>query len=145
MLSACDIPGLHQSQSRRDRCGTVSCIKDIAITFFSLWKTAESMKLAQRFETVLSSGKNFVSVGLMPHVPDDLVFGQGQCQMQRHGQFHRSQIGAQMPACDTDGPDQEFTNLLRKDTQIFFSYLLNIICLFYGFQQHTQPYPFRCV
>ena len=113
-------------------------IEDIAFAFFSFRKTAKPMKLAQRRKTVLSPGENFMSVRLMTHIPDNLILRQIQTKMQRHGQFHGPQIGAQMPACHTDRPDQKFPDLRCQGVQIFLFYLLDIICLFYGFQKHIH-------
>ena len=84
--------------------------------------------------------QQFVSIRLMPHVPYQLVFGKVQKKMQRHSQFHCAQIGAQMPPCHADDPNQKIPNLLRQRVPVLFPHPLYIICLLYGFQKHISPY-----
>ena len=134
------LSGFHQTQPCRYGGGTMPRVKYIAFAFFSFWKTAEAMILAQRTEIFPSSGENFVCIGLMPHIPDDFILRQVQNKVQRHSQFHCAQIGAQMPPCHADGPNQKIPNLLRQRVPVLFPHPLYIIRLLYGFQKHISPY-----
>ena len=70
-----------------------------------------------------------MGIGLVSHIPDDLVFWQIKGQMQRHGQLHHAQIGRQMSAGHTDLLDQKPADLLRQLFQFLFIQLFDIIHL----------------
>ena len=62
--------------------------------------------------------------------------------MQRHRQFHGSQIGAEMPACHADGTNQELPDFFRQRIIIFRTDTFNIIGFFYFFQKHRIDHAF---
>ena len=87
-------------------------------------------------------------IRLMSHIPYNLIIRQFQAQMQRHGQFHRAQVGTQMPAGYADFPDQELADLIEEGwlTRFFlcqrlivlFSDLLDIVLFCNFFQKHVH-------
>ena len=142
LAAACDLPGLHQPQPRGQGGGAVACVEDVAFAFLALGEAAEAMELAQGLEPVLPAGEDLVGVGLMPHVPDDFVLREVQGQVQGHGQLHGPQVRPQMPSRDADRPYQEIPDLLCQTSQVLFPYLLDIVRLSNGLQQHRHPLPF---
>ena len=52
-----------------------------------------------------------MGIGLMSHIPDDLISRQIKGQVQGNGQLYNTQVGSQMPAGHTDLFDQELTDL----------------------------------
>ena len=111
----------------------MSRIKRITVTLFALRKSAHSAVFAKLIEPVLSAGQDLVRVGLMSHVPDDLVLRQIKGEMQRHRKLHNSQIRSQMTAVHTDLLNQKIAYLLRQLRQFFFLYLFYIVYFSYVF------------
>ena len=54
-------------------------------------------KLAQRSHALAPAGQNFVRIGLVAHVPHQAVARGVEHIVQRHGEFHRAQVGAEVP------------------------------------------------
>ena len=63
-----------------------------------LRKTRDAAQLAQRVHAVTAAGQDLVGIGLVAHVPHQAVFRGVEHMVQRHGQLHRSQVGAEVPA-----------------------------------------------
>ena len=105
-------------------------IKAVTLTLLSLGKTAQAALPAQIFKALPSACKKLMGVGLMAHVPDQLVLRKIQKQMKSHGKLHRSQIRTQMPAAAGDFFDQEIPDLLCKLLIVRGIYILNIIGAF---------------
>ncbi len=57
-------------------------IESIMRTFLTLGKTADSAELAQGVKTVQATGEQFMGIGLVANVPDNLVFRGVQHPMQ---------------------------------------------------------------
>jgi hypothetical protein len=81
-----------------------------------------SPRLAQGANPVAPPGQDFVRVGLMPDVPQQPVARGIEDRVDRDGQFHHTERGAQMAAGDGDGVDgfspqfiRELTQLLRRE------------------------------
>jgi len=72
-----------------------------------------------------------MGIGLMPHIPDDLILGQVKDIVQSHGKLHSSQIGSQMSPCSAQMFQQKFPDLLCKLREILRRDLLDIIFFFY--------------
>ena len=70
----------------------MACIKSIAGTLFSLWKTAHASVFAQFIEALHPSGQKLVRVGLMPHIPDNLILWQVKDEMHCHCKLYDSQV-----------------------------------------------------
>ena len=71
-----------------------------------------------------------MGIGLMSHIPDDLVLWKIQGKMQRHGQFHGTQITGQMTARLTDFLNKELPDLLCEFLIGILRYFFNIIRFF---------------
>ena len=114
----------------------MSGIKSIIIAFLALGESAHAVKLSQAVKPILAPGQKLVGIGLMSHVPDNLILRQVQCQVQRHGKLHSSQIGPKVSTCDTDLFNEELPDLLRQSPVICPVYFLDIVWIFDLFQKH---------
>ena len=117
-------------------------IKAVAVAFLSLREAAHSAVFAQRLKALPPSGQKLVGIGLVSHVPDNFVLRQVQHQMERHGQFHSTQIGAQMAAGHTDFIHQKFPDFRRQRRIIPGTDFLNVIWLLYLIKKHVNPHYF---
>ena len=68
--------------------------------------------LAVGVESLATAGEDFVSVGLVSYVPDDLVFRGVEHVMQCHGQFHHPQACPKVSSLFGDDVDNELTKLV---------------------------------
>ena len=91
-----NVPCLRDAQSCRNRCGAVSGIKAVKGALRTLREAAHAAVLPKAVEIVLSPGENLVGIGLMPHIPHDLIRRQIQGQIQPDGQLHHTQVRCQM-------------------------------------------------
>jgi len=92
----------------------VAHVKAVVGRFIPLGKAADAVLLSQGGKTVAPSGEQFVGVGLVPHVPDDLVVGGGEDPVQGNGQFHHPQAGRQVAAVSGAGFNDNLAQLFRK-------------------------------
>ena len=114
----------------------MSRIKAVAFAFLAFGETAHAAVLAQMLKALPPSGQKLVGIGLMAHVPDDLILGQIQHQMERHGQLHSAQVGAEMASRHTDLVHQKFPDLRRQRRIIPGTDLLYVIWLLYLIKKH---------
>ena len=123
-------PGPDHSERRTDRCGAVPCVKGIAGALLALGETAHSAVLPEMVKFFSAPCQELMGIGLMSHIPDDLVLRQIQGKMQRHGQFHCTQITGQMTARLTDFLNKELPDLRCKFLIGILRYFFNIIRFF---------------
>jgi len=76
----------------------VARVEGVIGTFRPLGKAADTPVLAQGVELPLAPGQEFVGIGLMAHVPDDLVLGGVEDIVQSNGELHHPEARGQMPA-----------------------------------------------
>ena len=114
-------------------------IEAVAVALLALGEPAHPSVFAQGIEAFPPSGQEFMGIGLMSHIPYDLVLRQVQGQVQGHGQLHGAQIGAQMPSGNADFLDQKPPDLLRQKRVVFRVYFFDVVRLLYLFQKHTLP------
>ena len=70
--------------------------------------------LADRVQLLAAPGQDLVRVGLVAHVPEDLVPGRLQHRVQRHGQLARAEVRAEVAADLPDGVDDVLAHLLGE-------------------------------
>ena len=81
--------GYRHTHRRRDWIWGVSGDKSVILTFRRIREAANSFKLTERMENIFPSCKYFMSVSLMPDIPDNTVIGgieyimKGDCQLYR--------------------------------------------------------------
>ena len=80
-------------------------------TFRALEVSSNAVLLAQRMEILVAAGDQLVRVGLMTHVPDDLVLVQIQGLVQSQGELHHPQTGAEMAATGGNHLQMAFPDL----------------------------------
>jgi len=67
------IPGLEDAGSGGNGCAAVADVEDIIGALLPFREAADAALLTEGEETVRPSGDQFVGIGLMTHIPDDLV------------------------------------------------------------------------
>ena len=72
--------------------------KCIALAFTALGKTGQATLHAQGIHALAASRQDFVCIGLVAHIPHQLVIGCVINKVQRNGKLHRAKIGRQMAA-----------------------------------------------
>ena len=91
--------GSHGHAQRRRNAGAgVRRAKGVVRALSPLRKTRDTAQLAQRVHAVTAAGEDLVGIGLVAHVPHQAVFRGVEHMVQGHGQLHRSQVGAEVPA-----------------------------------------------
>jgi hypothetical protein len=86
--------------------------------FGPLGEARQPVLLAQGADPVAPPGQDLVRVALVAHVPDDLVARRVEHRVQRHGQFHHTQAGAQMPAGLRHRRDRLGPQFVRQPLQL---------------------------
>ena len=93
----------------------------IVFAFRALGETGQASALPQCSDPVPPSGQDFVRVGLVPDVPNQLVVGRVEYIMQCNGEFDDTQARAKMATGHRDGADrlgpQFICNLLEVISQ----------------------------
>ena len=72
----------------------------------ALGETRKPAALPQRADAVAAAGQDLVRIGLMADVPDRAVARRVEDVVQRDGQFHDAEAGAEMAAGHRDGADR---------------------------------------
>ena len=114
--------------------------KTVVFTFRPFGKPAEPSVLAQGGKPVQPSGEQLVDIGLVPHIPDNLVPGHGKHLMQGDGQFHHSQVGGQMSPVPAGHFQDLLPDFLTQFRQLGIGDVFQIRRCMYGWQEfHKGP------
>ena len=132
------VPGLRHADPGRDGCGGVPRIECVTRVFPPLRETGDAPEGPESGEILFSPAQDLVRVGLVPHIPDDLVLGRRKRQVHRHSKLHDPEIAGQMSACFADARDQELPDLMRQTLQVFFRYFPDILRSVDPFKYHFQ-------
>ena len=108
----------------------MSCYKSITIALLRVWKPGHPVKLTKAVKSVLASGQDLMGIGLMSHIPDQLVLRKIQHTVKRHGQLHGSQIRSHMSSGPGQVLHQECTDLLGQFRKLLRRYFLDIVWFF---------------
>ena len=119
--------------------------KGVVHAFFSSGKTAQAPFLTQRAHQRVAAGQYFVGVGLVAHIPDQPVFGGVEHIVQGNGQFHRPQIGTEMPSGLRHGLHQAIAQLLGQRRQVFTRQLFQLRWRLNPFQQSIHGGPEKMI
>ena len=90
----------------------------VVFAFGALGEAGEAAALAQRADAVAPAGQDFVRIGLVADVPDQPVVRRVEDIMQRDGQFHHAEPGAEVTAGDGDRIDGFGAQLIGKLAQL---------------------------
>ena len=115
---ALDLGGQRHAQRRRDAGRRVRGAEGVVFAFVAARETADAVQLAQRVHAVAPAGEDFVGVGLVAHIPDQPVFGCVEHVVQRHGELHRAQIGAEVTTGARHALQQETAQLVGQRRQL---------------------------
>ena len=129
---------LYISKPGRNGGGAVTGIKCIAFTFCTLWKTTHSAIFAQTVKSFFPSCQKLMGIGLMSHIPDNSVLGQGKYFMHRHSKLHNSKIRSKMASGPADFLYQELPDFPRQDFHLIIIQFFDIIRLLYPFQHNKD-------
>ena len=80
----------------------------------------------QRVELVPAPGDQFVGVGLVTHIPDDLVPGGIEDVMEGKGELHGAKRGGQVAAVFGAGLDDDPADVLREDFKLLLAEQLDV-------------------
>ena len=116
-------------------------IEAVVGTFFSLWKSADSLELPEKFKVISSSGKNLMGIALVPYIPDNLVFGKIQRMKKRNGQLHHTKIRGEMPPIFRHFFNDKATQFFRKNLLFFEGEFSDILRPVNIFQYHSFIHP----
>ena len=113
------LPRSHShAQSRRNGGGRMGRAKSVVFALVALGKAADATQLAQAVHAVAPPRENFVRVGLVAHIPHDAVVRGVEHIVQRHGQLHRAQVGAEVPPCAGHAFQQKLAQFVGKAGQL---------------------------
>jgi len=87
--------------------------KGVVRAFFALGKRGHTLPLADGVHPVAPTGKNFMGIGLMPHIPHQTIFWRVVEVVQGDGEFHRTQAGGEMAAALADRIQQVSAKFAR--------------------------------
>ena len=86
-----------KSKRCRNGIGGMPRDKRIVTTLGRIRKTTDTLTLAIGIEYSATTCQDFVSIGLMPHIPDNTVGRRVKHIMQGNGKLDNAQAGRQMP------------------------------------------------
>ena len=126
-------PCTHIADACGNRGRAVAGVEYIAVTLAPLRESADAAFPAQRFKPVFPPSQNLVRVGLVSHIPDQLVFWKIEDAVHCNRQFHDTKIGRQMAAGFTQRLDNKFPDFLCKRRKLVRRNLLDIVWFLYFF------------
>ena len=89
-------------------------------------ETADTAQQAFGLERLAAPGDNLVGIGLVPHVPDDLVRGRIENVVECGGEFHAAEARRQMPGIYRALVDDIAAQLVAVGTQFLRRELLEV-------------------
>ena len=110
--------GHRHAQRRRNRGGRMRGAEGVVLALAAPRKARQALILPQRGHLVAPAGEDLVRIGLMAHVPDQPVMRGVEHIVQRDGQFHRTQIGRQVPPGTRHGVQNELPQLVGQLGQL---------------------------
>ena len=88
---------LDHAVSRGYAGSRMACVERIVFAFLALTKSAQPSILPERMEPLTTPGEQFVHVGLIAGVPDNLVLRRVEQVMQGDRQFDHPKVGGEVP------------------------------------------------
>ncbi len=114
--------------------------KGVVFTLGALRKTTQATELAQGVHAVTPTGQNFVGIGLVAHVPHNAIVRRVVDIVQRHGEFHGAEIGAEMPAGLGNAFQQIGAQLIGQLAQLPARHVPQVAWIIDGLQQGIQVF-----
>ena len=110
-----------------DRSAAVPADEAVVFRFVWLRETGDAVFLPQGRKSFQPSGQNLMGIALMPYVPDEFIFRRIKHTVHRHRQFHRPQIGSEMPAGFGNSFYEKTSNLRTECGTLFRRKCLQIV------------------
>ena len=137
VLLALEIARRRHAQCGRHGGAGVPGPELVVLALAALEKAGDSIPLAQRGELLVAAGQELPGVGLMPHVPDDLVTGRIELVQEGDAQLDHAEAGADVTAGDGAALDQPVADLLGQLGELVPAQALEI---FGGFDRGEQSH-----
>ena len=131
------VSGLDKAQACRHGGGAVAGIEGVVFRLPSLGKAADAAVLAQIVKAALASAQDLVGIGLVSHVPDQLVFGKVEDPVHGDGQLDYPQVGGQMASVFAGLLDQKSADLSRQKLQLAVGQLSDVRRSVYLIKDHN--------
>jgi hypothetical protein len=128
------IPGLGISQSSGDGGATVPHIEGIKGAFGTFGIAADPPGGTEPGEAILAIRKDFIGIGLMPHIKEHLIFSEVEGPEEAHDKLHSSQRRGEMPPVMHHRMDDGLSNILTEQGENSRSKALHILRGMYRIQ-----------
>jgi hypothetical protein len=92
------IAGDGHAESRRERGAGVARAVAIVRAFGTQHEAVEASRRADRVEPILAAGQQLMHIGLVAYIKEETVVRSAKYAVQRDGELHHSEVGAEMPA-----------------------------------------------
>ena len=130
--------GHRHAQGCGDGGGGVSYAEGVIFTFRSFWETTESAIFPVGMKVGASAGEDFMAIGLMSHVPHELVVRGLIDIMQGNRQFHHAKAGSEMSTMYADHINDVLTEFVADLVQPVFIQFAQIFRYIDGFEQWSR-------
>ncbi len=146
LVAAGEIAGDGHAQGRGEGSAGVTGSVTIVLAFGAQHEAVEAAGLTQGFKAVEPSGQDFVDIGLVADVEEELVLGSVEDRVEGQGQLHDAEVGAEVAAGLRKGLNQELANLFGQCGHLSKAQTLEIGRRMDGLQQcsHEHPSPGNC-
>jgi hypothetical protein len=109
---AAQLHSLLEPDGVADRRRRVTGAHDVVLGLGDRAERGQALVLADRRQLVATAGQHLVGIGLMAHVPHELVARRVQQRVQRHGELARAEVCAEVAADRPDRIDDVLADLL---------------------------------
>ena len=101
-IAAVQFVGNRHAECCADGCGRMPHAEYVVFAFAAFGKACQALVLAHGVHAVFAPREDFVGIGLMPHIPHQVVVRGVVNIMQGEGKLHRAEVAGEMPACFLD-------------------------------------------
>jgi len=115
-----------QTEGGRYRCRGVSRSKSIILRLGPFAEAGQPTVLPQSLDLIPTTGQEFVTVGLMADIPDNLVRRRVEYQVQSYGQLDHPETRGQVPTGFRYRGNDRLTQLSRQFDQLVLGQVLDI-------------------
>ena len=142
-MSSGQVARYGHTQRRGERRARVAGSVAVVLALSAQHEAVQAARLADGLKTFAAAGENFVDIGLVAHIEEDLILGRREDRVQGQGELDHAQIGAQMAACLRESLDEKFANLPGKLGELEKTEALHVGGRVDGLQQcsHLVPFP----
>ena len=110
-----------------DRGGGMAGAHDVVLGLEDRAERSQPLVLADRRQLVPAPGEDLVRIGLVAHVPEDLVLRRVEHRMQRDRELAGPEVGAEVAANLADGVDDVLPDLLCDLLQLLLGEVVEVL------------------